>query len=187
MKARFGVWGQHASQILHVKALSTSEHWLNHVFSPLVVVWRIIYCSLPGKLNLEFEATGSIVSATNERSAIHRQKLPYRMLSAHMSMYMAYFLYATYPLAMRLYAYYTGHQPSLFPFPGAMMLLIQTTLMACLPLGYMLFPPTVPERDDLMEVDSKGLSRPKKRQEPMPPSAVLLAEIIEVWAIWASL
>ena len=104
-----------------------------------------------------------------------------------MGMYLAYVLYAMYPISMRLRAYYMGHQPSLFPFTGPIMLLVQTTLMSCLPLVYMLFPPTVPERDDLMEVDSDGLSRPKERQEAEPSNTVHLAEIVEVLVILASL
>lgn len=69
------------------------------------------------------------------------------------------------------------------------MLLVQTLLMACLPLQYMFFSSTVPERDDLMEVDGdgKGLSRPKEQRESVPPNAVLGADILELWAIWASL
>ena len=103
-----------------------------------------------------------------------------------MGMYIAYILYAVCPLSLRLYAYYMGHQPSLFPFPGTMMLLVQVILMSCLPLEYMLFPPTVPERDALMEVDSQGLSRPKERRESMASNAVLFADIVEIWAIWVS-
>ena len=69
------------------------------------------------------------------------------------------------------------------------MLLVQSLLMACLPWEYMMFPPTVPERDDLIEVngDGKGLSRPKEQRESVPPNAVLGADLLEIWAIWASL
>ena len=67
------------------------------------------------------------------------------------------------------------------------MLLVKTLLMAGLPLQYMLFPPTVPERVDLMEVGGKGLSQPKEQQESVLPNAVLGADILEIWAIWASL
>ena len=59
--------------------------------------------------------------------------------------------------------------------------------MASLPLGYMLFPPTVPERDSLMEVDGKGLTRPKEQQESVPSNTVLGGDVLELWAIWASL
>lgn len=104
-----------------------------------------------------------------------------------MGMYLAYVLYGAYPLFLRLYAYSMGHQPSLFPFPGTMMLLVQTLLMSGLPLEYMLFPPTVPERDTLMEVDGKGLSRPKEQRESVASNALLGAEILELWAIWASM
>ena len=106
-----------------------------------------------------------------------------------MGMYTVYILYGACPLFLRLYAYFMGHQPSLFPFPGTMMLLVQTLLMACLPLQYMLFPPTIPERDDLMEVagDGRGLSRPKEQRESVPPNAVLGADILKFCAIWASL
>ena len=69
-----------------------SKPWANQ--TPfLVIVWRIILCSLPGKLNVEFEATGSVISKANERSTIHRQRLPYRLLSASMGMYIIYILY----------------------------------------------------------------------------------------------
>lgn len=65
--------------------------------------------------------------------------------------------------------------------------LVPIILMSSLPLEYMLLPPTVPARDNLMEVDGKGLSWPKEQRESMAPNAVSGADILEFWAIWASL
>jgi hypothetical protein len=51
-----------------------------------------------------------------------------------------------------------------FPFLGVTMKLVECSWKVAVPIVYMLFPPTVAERDEFMEKDKFGVKRPKKRQ-----------------------
>ena len=105
---------------------------------------------------LTFESSGSIISSVNERSRLHRTPLPWRLLTPDIALYFFYFLYASIPLLLRLHATPT------FPFLGALFKLLEAACRTCVPLLYMLFPPTAPDRDDLLYVDKQGVRRPKK-------------------------
>lgn len=108
---------------------------------------------------LIFESSGSIVSAVNERSRLHRVPLPWRLFTPDLALYFIYILYASIPLLLRL------HATPKFPFLGALFKLLEAACKTCVPLLYMLFPPTVPDRDDLLYVDKQGVRRPKKNRE----------------------
>lgn len=51
---------------------------------------------------------------------------------------------------------------SISPLIGARLCLVHCIYSVSRPLFYMVFPPTVPEREDLVEKDSRGINRPKK-------------------------
>lgn len=106
-----------------------------------------------------FESSGSIVSAVNERSRLHRVPLPWRLFTPDLALYFIYILFASIPLLLRL------HATPKFPFLGALFKLLEAACKTCVPLLYMLFPPTVPDRDDLLYVDKQGVRRPKKNRE----------------------
>ena len=118
-----------------------------------------------------FEVSGSILSPANERSALRRKPLPYRLLTLDMLIYFSYIIFASIPLVLRFLASTSPGraEPSdsdilSFPFIGALLKLLDAILKAAVPLWYMLCPPTVPEREELMETDEKGLRRPKIRR-----------------------
>lgn len=108
---------------------------------------------------LKFESSGSIISSVNERSRLHRTPLPWRLFTPDIALYFIYLLYASIPLLLRL------HATPKFPFLGALFKLLETACRTCVPLLYMLFPPTAPDRDDLLYVDKEGVRRPKKDRQ----------------------
>ncbi|KAF7510767.1 hypothetical protein GJ744_005867 [Endocarpon pusillum] len=118
-----------------------------------------------------FEVSGTILSPANERSVLRRKPLPYRLLTLDMLIYFSYIIFASIPLGLRFLAL-TSPDPAessgsgilFFPFIGALLKLLDAILKAAVPLWYMLYPPTVPERGELMETDEKGLRRPKNRR-----------------------
>lgn len=105
---------------------------------------------------LTFESSGSIISSVNERSRLHRTPLPWRLFTPDTALYFIYLLYASIPLLLRL------HATPKFPFLGALFKLLEAACRTCVPLLYMLFPPTALDRDELMYVDKQGVRRPKK-------------------------
>lgn len=109
-----------------------------------------------GPDTLTFESSGSIISSVNERSHLHRTPLPWRLFTPDIALYSTYLLYASIPLLFRL------HATPKFPFLGALLKLLEAACRTCVPLLYMLFPPTAPSRDDLLYVDKEGVRRPKK-------------------------
>ena len=114
-----------------------------------------------------FAVCGAITSAANERSRRHRKRLPYRLFSLDMLMYTSYAIYASIPIVLRLVAYtqYIDAPRSLFLFPGAMIKLLGCIWKVLVPVRYMIWPPTVPERDELVEEDEMGVKKPRKDWE----------------------
>ena len=51
---------------------------------------------------------------------------------------------------------------SISPLIGAQLYLMHCIYSVSRPLLYMVFPPNVPEREDLVEKDCQGINRPKK-------------------------
>lgn len=91
-------------------------------------------------------------------------------------MYLCYIIYACVPLSLRLYRGNVEADPSgsgsasVFPFPGAMLKLLDAVAKAAVPLWYMLYPPTVPDREQLIEPDEHdGVRRPRKRTKAVQP------------------
>ena len=83
-------------------------------------------------------------------------------------MYIAYAIYASTALLLRFLAYEnpdsSSGSASLFPFLGAIIKLLKCIWMATVPVRYMLYPPTAPDREELMEMDEAKVRRPKKRE-----------------------
>ena len=137
---------------------------------------------------MSFEASGAILSTLNERSRGRRAGLVRRLLTPDMLMYLAYVVYTLVPLALHLQAILhcrttvADHcQP--FPLPGVLIKTIDTTWKASVPIRYMIRPPTVPERRELMEQDRHGVWRPR-------PSALMADIGPKLWSwmdVWEAL
>ena len=74
-----------------------------------------------------------------------------------------------------------------FPFPGAMLKLLGCIWKVSVPLRYMASPPTVPERDELMEADGRGGRRPKKRGEQEEGGGGDVTNATVSWPSWLNL
>ena len=129
------------------------------------MAYRSILSILPAAMrSSSFEASGTITSSIYERSRHRRKPLPYRLLSPDMFLYTLYATYASMPIVVCfiMYANREGTaQPSIL-FPGAMVKLLGCVWKVLVPVRYMIWPPTVPERADLVREDDKGVKRPKK-------------------------
>ena len=82
-------------------------------------------------------------------------------------MYTIYAVYASIPILVRLIAYnhQDGAAQSFFLFPGAMIKLLGCIWKVLVPVRYMMWPPTVPDRNELVEEDEMGVKRPRKGWE----------------------
>lgn len=135
---------------------------------PLDMAYRCLISLLPASMRTStFTVCGAITSHINERSARHRKRLPYRLLGLDMLMYTIYAVYASVPIFIRLAAYHRdkGAAQPLFLFPGAMLKLLSCTWKVLVPVRYMIWPPTVPDRNELVEEDEMGVKRPRKGWE----------------------
>lgn len=127
------------------------------------------YCTLksfvsdPG--NTGFKVSGTFASPADERSAIHRKPLVQRMSSLTMLLYTTYWLAAMVALSsLMLFAAYQRMtlKTRQYLYTGAALRLVDVVLAASVPVRYMMFPPTVPERRELLKEDESGVFRAKK-------------------------
>lgn len=87
------------------------------------------------------------------------------MSSTSMILYTVYFTVASTVLASFLL--FAAHQriklgDRTYLYTGAALRLVEIVLAASVPVRYMLFPPTVPERRELLEKDEMGVFRSRK-------------------------
>lgn len=74
---------------------------------------------------------------------------------------------------------------------GVVVRLLECIFKASVPLRYMAFPPTVPERRELMQQDSLGVFRPKCKYNKIVSRRFTWLDILEVGTIlmmdWSAL
>lgn len=113
-----------------------------------------------------FESSGSVITKANERSALRRQPLPWRMLSVDMIAHALYVLMAAMPILLRAIPFFSSNRSTpFFALTGALLKLIQCIYHAFIPVYYMFQPPTVPEREELLIKGPDGINRPKRKVE----------------------
>ena len=111
----------------------------------------------------EFVVCGATSSSLNECSAKHRKPLLTRLRSPDITLYMLYIVYALSPLL--LYLPNRAHSPGagiLAMCPGAAIKLIGLAAKVSTPVRYMIWPPDIPEWEELLEEDENGVKRPRK-------------------------
>ena len=114
--------------------------------------------------HFRFESSGSIITKANERSALRRQPLPGRMLSADMIAHVLYVLIAATPILLRTIQSFSPNPGApFFPLTGPLLKLNQCIYHAFIPVYYMFHPPTVPEREELLVKSPDGSNRPKTK------------------------
>ncbi|KAL9103484.1 MAG: hypothetical protein Q9163_001480 [Psora crenata] len=159
----------------------------NEIWAAPYMAYRCLISFLPSGFSTPtFAVCGSIPA--DERSLIHRKPLPSRLYSYDMLMYTLYITHASIPLILHFHASTSVSHPSaaLSPFPGAMVKLASSILKVTVPLRYMLWPPTVPQRDKLLEEDGRGVRRPKTERKTGGWLAWVLIAVLEFSVFWWS-
>lgn len=132
------------------------------------MAYRCLTSVLPASMRTSsFAVCGAIMSPASERSYRRRKPLPYRLLSPDMFAYMFYAIFASTSILVRLTAYLhnEGATQPLVLLPGPMLKLLGCIWKVLVPVRYMIWPPTVPERGELVEEDEMGVKRPRKNWE----------------------
>lgn len=108
------------------------------------------------------------------------------MLSLDMIIHMLYALFAAMPILLPTVQFFSNpsskNTPS-FPLTGALLKLIQCIYHASVPLYYMLFPPTVPERGELLVKDADDVNRPKMK-ELRPDNGLRWNDVLDILVIY---
>ncbi|KAL8870821.1 MAG: hypothetical protein Q9174_003221 [Haloplaca sp. 1 TL-2023] len=166
-------------------------HAKNKIWSTPYIAYRTVLSSIPGFDTFYFEASGSVISKADERSAIRRQALPGRMLSADILMHIIYTVVACTPLVLRVigFDWFGGTRKldrgyNFFPLTGALLKLLQCIHHFAVPVYYMLFPPTVPERYELVSPDEKGIDRPRNTKAKLSENGLMWFELVDLLIIY---
>ena len=139
---------------------------------------RLIYLALP-KAVVSFTATGTVLSSINERQASQRKGLVRRLLSWSMAGYFAYVVAGLATLGL-----VAGRRQS-NQSTGAVVRLVESVFKVSVPLRYMVFPPTVAERRDLLEKDELGVYRPKNKYRLKVSRRITWVDVAEVATLLA--
>lgn len=114
-----------------------------------------------------FKVSGTFVSPTEERYASRRKPLLKRMLNLTMGCYAAYFVVTAALLAVLFTSVAYQHSivggKRVHMHTGAALRLIDLALASIVPVRYMIFPPSLPDRQALLEKDAHGVSRSQKK------------------------
>ena len=106
---------------------------------------------------------------------------------------MLYVLFAATPIVVPTVRLFSSSSSPLrpenipsFPLTGPLLKLIQCICHASFPVYYMLLPPTVPERGDLLVKDAEGVNRPKMRaaQGPRPDNWLTWNDVLDILVIY---
>ena len=147
------------------------------------IAYQTIWSSIPRLDNFHFEASGSVVSKAEERSKIRRQPLLLRLSHPTILMHISYVLLATLPLLVRIVRYITSTADggmAFFPLTGPLLKLLQCIYHFGVPIHYMIFPPTVPERSELIITDANGINRPRSTKLKASKNGFSWAELLDL-------
>ncbi|KAL8701868.1 MAG: hypothetical protein Q9224_000304 [Gallowayella concinna] len=158
------------------------------------MAFRNLISFLPPSLRTStFTVCGATTSPTNERSGTYRSPLSFRLLCLPIPLCILYAIYAIIALLLRLQTYTSFTQSdamSSLPLTGAMVKLVGCVFKVLVPVRYMLWPPTVPERDELVEEDEWGVRRPRWGWEERKSGngiwwwCCLGCEVGVIWTCW---
>ena len=124
------------------------------------------------------QALGSIGSHFNERSKF-RVSLFRRVTSPHIAMYFLYTALASTALGLQ----FSNRRGTDFRmFPGPVIKLVECIVATLVPVSYMIFPPTMPDREDMLEICIDGARRPIQR-ERKPENGLSLSDALELLVI----
>ncbi|KAL9614299.1 MAG: hypothetical protein Q9167_001182 [Letrouitia subvulpina] len=124
------------------------------------MAFRCLASLLPASINVPtFVVCGSIPAS--ERSRRYRLSFWARVLNGHMLMFVAYLLYGSIPLIQLIIGNHHGHIKDRLLLPGPWVKLVGALLKVIVPIWYFVWPPDMPERRVLLEIESDGVRRPK--------------------------
>ena len=109
------------------------------------------------------------------------------MLSTDMIVRVLYVVFAALPILLRTIRFFSSNRSiPFFPLTGALLKLIQCIYHASIPVYYMLHPPTVPERAELLVKGPDGVNRPKMKvgQELHPDNGLKWNDILDLLVIY---
>ncbi|CAG8981044.1 hypothetical protein HYALB_00008198 [Hymenoscyphus albidus] len=123
--------------------------------------YRCFLSLLPSSLtSMTFDVSGAIRSRMNERSSVSRATVLRRLSSPSILLCLMYCIYASMPLSLRLNTYCilerTSPSAVFFVFPGVIIKTFDCIAKASVPVWYMMFPPTMPNRRALLAKKVKG-------------------------------
>lgn len=133
----------------------------------------LIENSLPGAAAVTFSVTGTFKSEINERSKQTRAGLVKRLLSPGIRILVAYVLISLMLVLRSLQMSKSMGDPvvlgssQILILPGPILKMTSCIWKMSVPIFYMIFPPNVPEWEDLVEGDAKGALKPKRAIDPI--------------------
>lgn len=65
-------------------------------------------------------------------------------------------------------------------FSGALLWLLECIFKMSIPVRYMIWPPTIPEREELLEKDELGVLRPKSRPYRAPSTTIPYLDVLQL-------
>jgi hypothetical protein len=114
-----------------------------------------------------FKVSGTFVSPTDERYPARRKPLSKRLLNPTMICYMAYTFLTAALLASSVTSvasrHLAGGAKRVHMHTGATLILMELVLAAAVPVRYMMFPPSLPDRQALLEKDADNVNRSRKK------------------------
>lgn len=114
-----------------------------------------------------FKVSGTFVSPADERYAARRKPFLKRMLNTTMLGYTMYSLATAALLASLFTSVACQHlivgAERVHMHTGAALRLLDLVLASVVPVRYMMFPPSLPDRQALLEKDAHGVNRSRKK------------------------
>jgi hypothetical protein len=118
--------------------------------------------------NTSFKVSGTFVSPTEERHPARRKPLLERMLSLTIIGYTSYFLIVaatlTSLMSFVMHQHLVAKATRVYMYTGVALRLVDLLMAASIPIRYMIFPPSQPEREELLEKDMYGVYRSRKKE-----------------------
>ncbi|KAK5636065.1 hypothetical protein RRF57_011777 [Xylaria bambusicola] len=152
----------------------------NDVWTAPYTAVRCVLSLLPeGFHTVSFISTAAIVSNINERSRLQRTPLPHRLFNLDFMMPAVYFV------ALSRLLYSSSDILSVPLFTGAILRLFSYLWKVAIPVVYIIAPPTMPDRSELIALDEEGNNRPTEQAITLTtrdPTLWSWGDIIEVCA-----
>ncbi|KAI0517553.1 nucleotide-diphospho-sugar transferase [Xylaria bambusicola] len=152
----------------------------NDVWTAPYTAVRCVLSLLPESFHtVSFVSTATIVSNINERSRLQRMPLPHRLFNLDFMMPAIYFVVVSGLL------FSSSDILGVPLLTGAILRLFSYFWKVAIPIVYIIAPPTVPERSELIAPDEEGNNRPTEQAVTLAtgnPTLWSWGDIIEVCA-----